>query len=228
MKVSDAIQSRRSVRAFKNTPVPRTTVDQIIEIACRAPSSSNVQPWQVYALDGEKLKTFCDIACVAHNAIRNDPELAKEYRAGHTTYPTKWESPYLERRRQNGWSLYNLLGIAKGDSNRMHEQHQQNYRFFGAPTGLFFTIDRSLGNGLLVDHGMFLENVTLLAREFGLETCAIAAWNSFAKLVLEEIGASEREALVCGIAIGYPDEQAVVNTLNTPRVPLTEFFKWVD
>lgn len=228
MNVSQAIVSRRSIRAFDSTPVPRTTIEQIIKTASRAPSNSNMQPWKVYAVDGEKLTHICDKACNAHNKVQDNLELAQEYRAGHEAHPRSWPSPFDERRRENGKSLYNLLGIKKEDRNLMHQQQQQNYRFFGASVGLFFTVNSSLSKRMWTDHGMFLENIVLLAQEQGLDTCLIGAWTAFAKIVLEEINAGDQETLVCGMAMGYPDKHAVVNTLCTPRAPLEEFFTWVN
>jgi nitroreductase len=110
----------------------------------------------------------------------------------------------------------------------MHAQHQRNFRFFDAPVGLMFTIDRVMGRGSLVDYGMFLENIMLAARARGLHTCPQAAWNGFAKIILPHIGAGPDEMLVCGMALGYADTSAIVNTFHTPRVPAREFTRWLD
>jgi nitroreductase len=121
-----------------------------------------------------------------------------------------------------------LLGIGKGDKDKMHVQHQRNYRFFDAPVGLMFTIDRVMGRGSLVDYGMFLQNIMVAARGRGLHTCSQAAWNGFSKIILPHIGAGENEMLVCGMALGYADEGNVVNTFHTPRVAVEEFAHWLD
>jgi nitroreductase len=121
-----------------------------------------------------------------------------------------------------------LLGIGKGDKDKMHAQHQRNYRFFDAPVGLMFTIDRVLGRGSLLDYGMFLQSIMVAARGHGLHTCPQAAWNGFAKIILPHIGAGEEEMLVCGMALGYADVDAPVNGFVTPRVPVAEFTRWLD
>jgi nitroreductase len=121
-----------------------------------------------------------------------------------------------------------VLGITKGDKDKMHLQHQRNYQFFDAPFGLMFTIDRVMGRGSLLDYGMFMQNIMVAARGHGLHTCAQAAWNGFAKIILPHLGAGPDEMLVCGMALGYADESAVVNTFHTPRVPVEEFAHWLD
>jgi nitroreductase len=137
-------------------------------------------------------------------------------------------SPFIDRRRENGWSLYGLLGIGKGDKDKMHAQHQRNYRFFDAPVGLMFTLDRVMGRGSLLDYGMFLQNIMVAARARGLHTCAQAAWNGFATLILPHIGASEKEMLVCGMSLGWADDTDPVNTLVTPRESVESFTQWLD
>ena len=226
--VDDAITSRKSVRAFTAQPVPRDTLTALLEVASRAPSGTNTQPWKVYVLQGESRSSLVARVCEAHDSIRANPALAQEYREEYDYYPEKWVSPYIDRRRENGWSLYGLLGIGKGDKDQMHRQQQRNFEFFDAPVGLMFTIDRIMGRGSLLDYGMFMENIMVSARGHGLHTCPQAAWNGFAKIILPHIGAGPDEMLVCGMALGYADESAVVNRLHTPRVPVQEFTRWLD
>ena len=226
--VDAAITSRMSVRAFTQAPVSRDTIEHLLQVASRAPSGTNTQPWKVYVLQGKSRDTLCDKVCAAHDAIRTNPELAAEYREAYDYYPEKWVSPYIDRRRENGWGLYGLLGIGKGDKDKMHTQHQRNYRFFDAPVGMMFTIDRVMGRGSLVDYGMFLQNIMVAARGHGLDTCPQAAWNGFAKIILPHIGAGADEMLVCGLALGYADATDVVNTFHTPRVGVQDFTHWLD
>jgi nitroreductase len=226
--VDAAIGSRFSARAFLPRPVARETVEEILQVASRAPSGTNTQPWKVYVLQGESLTGLSDQVCAAHDAIYADPALAQDYREEYEYYPRTWVSPYIERRRENGWSLYGLLGITKGDKDRMHAQHQRNYRFFGAPLGFMFTVDRVLERGSLVDYGMFLQNIMVAARARGLHTCPQAAWNGYAKIILPQIGAGADEMLVCGMSMGYADESALVNSFHTPREPVAAFTRWVD
>ena len=226
--VDAAITSRMSVRAFTSQPVARQTLTDVLQVASRAPSGTNTQPWKVYILQGASRDSLCAQVCDAHDAIRADPTLAAQYREVYDYYPEKWVSPYIDRRRENGWGLYGLLGIGKADKDKMHLQHQRNYKFFDAPVGLMFTMDRVMGRGSLVDYGMFLQNIMVAARGHGLHTCPQAAWNGFAKIILPHIGASTDEMLVCGMALGYADEAALVNTFHTPRVPVADFTHWLE
>jgi nitroreductase len=225
--VDQAITSRMSVRAFLPETVPRETLMQVLDVASRAPSGVNTQPWKVYVLQGETRDAMVSKVCAAHDAVRADPSLAAHYQEAYAYYPEKWVSPYIERRRENGWGLYGLLGIGKGDKDKMHAQHQRNYRFFDAPVGLMFTIDRVLGRGSLLDYGMFLQSIMVAARGHGLHTCPQAAWNGFAKIILPHIGAGEEEMLVCGMALGYADPSALVNSFHTPREPASQFTQFV-
>jgi nitroreductase len=226
--VDAAITSRMSVRAFTQQAVSREVLTELLQVASRAPSGTNTQPWKVYVLQGPTRNALCEKVCAAHDAIRANSALAAEYREEYDYYPEKWVSPYIDRRRENGWGLYGLLGIGKADKDKMHLQHQRNYKFFDAPVGLMVTMDRVMGRGSLVDYGMFLQNIMVAARGHGLHTCPQAAWNGFAKIILPHIGAGPDEMLVCGMALGYADESNVVNTFHTPRVPVAEFTHWVE
>ncbi|MES2980424.1 MAG: nitroreductase [Pseudomonadota bacterium] len=217
-----------SARAFLPTPVPRETIQHLLELGSRAPSGTNTQPWKAYVLQGASRDSLVAKVCAAHDAMRADPTLVAEYKEVWDYYPEKWVSPYIDRRRENGWGLYGLLGIGKGDKDKMHAQHQRNYRFFDAPVGLMFTIDRVMGRGSLMDYGMFMQNIMVAARGHGLHTCPQAAWNGFAKIILPHIGAGEDEMLVCGMSLGYADESQIVNTFRTPRVPAKEFTTWLE
>jgi nitroreductase len=226
--VDGAINSRMSTRAFLPTPVPRETMAHLLAVASRAPSGTNTQPWKVYVLQGGSRDSLVDKVCQAHDAIRAQPELAAQYTEEYAYYPEKWVSPYIDRRRENGWGLYGLLGIGKGDKDKMHAQHQRNFRFFDAPVGLMFTLDRVMGRGSLVDYGMFLQNLMVAARGHGLHTCPQAAWNGFSSIILPHVGAGSDEMLVCGMALGFADETALVNTFRTPRVQPQDFTTWLD
>lgn len=228
MTVDEAIQTRMSVRAFKPQAVAPELIRDILQIASRAPSGTNTQPWKVYVLRGQARDRLVEQVCAAHDAQRANPALAAEYREEYDYYPEQWVSPYIDRRRENGWGLYGLLGIGKGDKDKMHAQHQRNYRFFDAPVGLMFTVDRVMGRGSLLDYGMFLDNIMLAARERGLHTCPQAAWNHYSRIILPHIGAGPDEMLVCGMALGYADEGAIVNTFHTPREPVESFTRWLD
>lgn len=223
-----AIESRFSARAFLPKSVERADLEGILKVASRAPSGTNTQPWHVYVLQGASRDKVVKAVTEAHDVLARDPGLAAKYRAEYDYYPTQWVSPYIDRRRENGWGLYGLLGITKGDKARMHAQHQRNFCFFDAPVGLMFTIDRVLGRGSMLDYGMFLQNVMVAARARGLHTCPQAAWNDYSSLILPLIGAPESHMLVCGMALGYADEAERVNEFQTPRVGVSEFTRWLD
>jgi nitroreductase len=225
--VDAAITSRMSARAFTQQAVPRALLEQILEVSSRAPSGTNTQPWKVYVLQGASRDSLVEKACAAHDAIRANPDLAANYKESYDYYPEKWVSPFIDRRRENGWSLYGLLDISKGDKDKMHAQHQRNFKFFDAPVGLMLTINRVMGRGSLVDAGMLLQNIMVSARGHGLHTCPQAAWNGFANIIMPHIGAAEDELLVCGMALGYADTTDKVNTFHTPRVPVSEFATWL-
>ncbi len=226
--VDAALLGRMSVRAFLPRPVPRETIEHLLQLASRAPSGTNTQPWKVYVLQGASRQSLVDKVCAAHDAIRDNPALAAEYQEAYDYYPKQWVSPYIDRRRENGWSLYGLLGIGKGDKDKMHAQHQRNFRFFDAPVGIMVTIDRIMGGGSLVDTGMFLQNLMVAARAHGLDTCPQAAWNGYARIILPHVGASDNEMLVCGLSLGYADPADPVNTFHTPRVPVADFTTWLE
>ena len=217
--VDAAIASRRSIRAFLPTPVPRSDIEAILAIASRAPSGTNTQPWQVYVLVGSALRSLSAQLVAAYD----DPVA----RAGHTEeypyYPTEWSSPFIERRRKVGWDLYSLLGIAKTDKVRMHAQHRRNYEFFDAPVGFMFTIDRTMRQGSWLDFGMFLQSVMVAARGRGLDTCPQAAFNPFHRIITAAIGAPANEQLVCGMSLGHADPDAIENTLVSEREPVAGF-----
>jgi nitroreductase len=226
--VDAAIESRFSARAFLPRQVERELLTDLLRVASRSPSGTNTQPWNVYVLQGARKDDLVQKICEAHDAISVDPQLATEYREEYDYYPEKWVSPYIDRRRECGFGLYGVLGIAKGDRERMHAQHQRNFRFFDAPVGLMFTMDRIMGRGSLLDYGMFLQSIMLAARARGLHTCPQAAWNGFSKIILPHIGAGEKEMLVCGMSLGYADETAPVNSFQTTRVAAEAFTHWVE
>ena len=226
--VDTAILSRFSARAYLPQAVDRQVLEEVLQVAARAPSGTNTQPWKVYVLQGASRDELVRKVCAAHDAITADPSLAAQYQDSYDYYPTKWFEPYLARRRDNGWGLYGVLGIGRGDKDKMHAQHQRNFKLFDAPVGLMFTIDKIMGGGSLLDTGMFLQNLMVAARAHGLDTCPQAAWNQFSSIIMPHIGAGDNEMLVCGMALGYADESDKVNTFATPRVPAEEFVRWVD
>ncbi|MGH6611260.1 MAG: nitroreductase, partial [Burkholderiaceae bacterium] len=173
--VDHAIETRQSIRAFLPRPVPGSTIDEILQIAARAPSGTNTQPWKATVLTGAAKERLS----AAILAVYNDPAERKQHTEEYAYYPTQWVDPYLARRRKIGWDLYGLLDIGREDKAKMHAQHGRNYLFFDAPVGIIFTIDRILEQGSWLDFGMFLQNVMVAARARGLDTCPQAAFMQF-------------------------------------------------
>ncbi len=220
--VFDALATRRSVRAFLPEPVPQSEVEAVLAAAARAPSGTNTQPWRVRVLTGAARQRLVDAVQAAHN----DPSYVQA--EPYAYYPSEWKSPFIERRRKVGWDLYGLLGIGKADRARMHAQHGRNYAFFDAPVGLVFTIDRILNQGSWLDYGMFLQSVMLAARARGLHTCPQAAWTPFHRTVGEVLSFGPEEILVCGMALGYANPDAVENSLHTEREPVAGFTTFLN
>ena len=221
--VDAAITSRRSIRAYTAQPVARDDILQILQVAGRAPSGTNTQPWKVYVLEGERKQELSS----AILAIHNDPEQAKLHTEEYAYYPREWVSPYIDRRRKVGWDLYALLGLTRENKAGMAAQHGRNYEFFGAPVGLIFTIDRIMEQGSWLDYGMFLQSVMVAARGRGLDTCPQAAFTQYHRVIGSVLNIPENETVVCGMALGYADTTKIENSLITERMRVEEFVKFV-
>jgi len=219
-----AIVSRRSIRAFLPTAVPRQEIEAMLDVARHCASGVNTQPWQVHVLTGA-VKERVSAAILA--TYENPARLAEQDEP-YDYYPTEWVSPYVDRRRKVGWDLYSLLGIAKGDKPRMHAQHARNYRFFDAPVGLIFTIDRVMQQGSFLDYGMFLQSLMVAARARGLDTCPQAAFTTFHRIIAKEIGLADSQRLVCGMSLGYADPSRIENALVSERASVREFTHFYD
>jgi nitroreductase len=215
--VEDAITSRRSVRAFLPHPVPRALIEHILEVASRAPSGTNMQPWSVHVVTGEAKERLSRAILDAIEGGDEGDERTWKY------YPDEFFEPYLSRRRAVGWGLYGLLGITKGDHAKMKAQRAQNYRFFGAPVGMIFTIDNRLEIGSWLDYGMFLQNIMISARAHGLHTCPQAAFADYHRVIRLQLGIPEDRTVICGLSIGYEDKAAAANRLRTERAPVRGF-----
>jgi nitroreductase len=220
--VEEAMLSRRSLRAFRSDPVPRETVERILALASRAPSGTNIQPWHVTVVAGEARARLTQ-AMYAEFMERGEEAWKREF----DYYPSKWREPYLARRRKIGWDLYGLLGIGKGERERTHRQHARNYLFFDAPIGLVITLERDLPVGAWLDTGMFLQNVMLAARGFGLDTCPQAAIASAHPVLRRELAIPEEQVVVCGMSLGYARADAIENTLVTVREPVARFARFM-
>ncbi|KQZ52355.1 nitroreductase [Massilia sp. Root1485] len=222
--VDAAITSRRSIRAYLETPVAREDIEAILEVAARAPSGTNTQPWKVHVLTGAAKARLSDRILAAYA----DPAQNREHVEEYAYYPREWVSPFVDRRRKVGWDLYALLGLTRDNKTGMAAQHGRNYRFFDAPVGMIFTIDRIMEQGSWLDYGMFLQNIMVAARGRGLDTCPQAAFTQFHRIISDELGLPENEMIVCGMALGFADLDKVENTLVTEREPVSSFARFVD
>ena len=215
--VADALLSRRSVRGYLPTPVSRETVEGILYLASRTPSGTNIQPWRVYACSGAVRDALSAEILALHDA--GDRSHVAEY----AYYPVGWREPYLSRRRKLGWDYYGVMGITRDNKPGMHRQHGRNYAFFGAPVGLFFTLERAMERGSWLDAGMFIQSVMIAARAYGLHTCPQAAFMQYHRVVRRHLAIPESEILLCGMSLGEIDSDAPENALNTEREPVSGF-----
>lgn len=222
--VDAAITSRRSIRAFLPTPVAREDVEAILEVAARAPSGTNTQPWKVYVLSGGIKQELSERIMAAYL----DPVASREHVEEYAYYPKVWASPYIDRRRKIGWDLYALLSLTRDNKAGMQAQHGRNYVFFDAPVGLIFTIDRVMEQGSWLDYGMFLQNVMVAARGRGLDTCPQAAFTQFHKIIADVLQLPASEQVVCGMSLGFADSSKIENTLVTEREPVAGFAKFLE
>jgi nitroreductase len=214
--LNEIVATRRSVRAYTGEPVAKELVVDILERARQSPSGGNVQPWHVHVLTNDPLKEFIQ---QAQATVATHP---KGDGAEFSVYPQGLKEPYRSRRYKCGEDLYATIDIARDNKMGRLMQLAQNFTFFGAPVGLFFTIDRQMGRPQWAHLGMFIQTVMLLAEERGLGTCAQEAWSMFPKLVGSYLDLPAHMMLYCGMALGYPDKEHPINSLRTDRADLSE------
>ncbi|WP_455217963.1 nitroreductase [Kaarinaea lacus] len=219
MNVSDALRKRKSTRAFTDQTVSMETVRDILHVARHAPSGVNTQPWQVAVVTGEKKQDLCS---KMEEAFRSETMRKMDY----SYYPDEWVEPYRGRRKASGLLMYSTLNIGREDKQKQLDQWAANYRAFDAPVMLLFFIDHILNKGSYVDYGMFIQSVMLAAVERGLATCPQAALGEFPDIVRQELGYPPETILVCGMAMGYEDTGALVNSYRTDRVEVDDFTKF--
>ena len=222
--VDAAITSRHSIRAYLPAPVAREDIEQMLDVAARAPSGSNTQPWKAYVLTGAIKDRLTEELTRAFL----DPTISSTMKAEYRYYPDQWEPPYIERRRKVGLDLYKLLGLGREDKAGMQAQHARNYLFFDAPVGFNFTLDRTMNQGSWLDFGCFLQNLMVAARARGLDTCAQAAFNAYHTIIRQVTGIPESEIVVCGMALGYADMSRIENSLISEREPATGFTTFME
>ena len=217
MNVSEAVEARRSIRSFLDTPVSDEQLSQLLEKAARAPSGGNVQPWRVFVINGPSMPKF-------HQFLADtDPREKPAYEI----YPKELPSPYRDSRFKVGEDMYKLLNIPRDDKPSRFAHLARNFKFFDAPAAFFCFIDKTMGPPQWSDLGMFLQTFMLLAQEEGLDTCAQEAWANRSQAVAKFVGAEDNLMLFCGMAIGHKNPEADVNSLVSDRAPLEAWVKFV-
>lgn len=217
--VEEAVSQRRSLRGFLPDAVPAETVRRILHLAGRAPSGTNTQPWLAHVLTGDARQRLIDDILAARNA-------GEKHSAEIKYYPDRFPEPYLSRRRKVGWDLYGLLGITKGDFERTKAQHDRNFTFFDAPVGIIFVIERVMEIGSWLDYGMFLQNVMILARAQGLETCPQVAFTDYHKIIRRHVPMTDDQMVVCGMSLGKAQWDRHEVSLVTEREPTESFVQF--
>lgn len=217
LPTNEAILTRRAVRGFLSTPIPEEIVRELLALAGRSPSGSNIQPWKVRVLSGHPRHELTQAI------LASLPEGAERPKPTWTYYPEKWREPFIGRRRKIGWELYGLLGIRKGDMQAGEAFRRKNYDFFGAPVGMIFTLDEDLEIGSWLDFGIFLGHLVIAARGRGLDTCLQQSFADVHAVVHQQLGIPQNEKVVCGMALGFVDAEAAQNNLVTERAAVDEF-----
>ena len=210
MKVSEAVLSRRSVRAFLDIQIDNELIKSLLIKASRSPSGGNLQPWKIFILNNDSLKKF-----ISFQQNWSDPETP-----AYDIYPSKLKEPFRTSRYELGEQMYSILGISRDNKEGRMKQVMKNFEFFGAPAALFCFVDRQMGPPQWSDLGMFLQTFMLLAKEAGLDTCAQEAWSIKQDSVSQFVNAGDEDILFCGMSIGYQDPKAIINSLVSDRRPI--------
>ena len=210
MDVTEAVDSRKSIRAFLDKAVDNSLIKELLEKSSRAASGGNLQPWKIYVINGETMNSF----------HKFQSEWTEPETPAYAIYPENLKEPYKTSRYEVADDMYSLLGIEREDKEARFKQVLKNYEFFGAPAAFFCFVDRQMGRPQWSDLGMFLQTFMLLAREAGLDTCPQEAWAMKQESVTTFVEAPDELMLFCGMAIGYQDESEKVNELRTSRRPI--------
>ncbi len=221
MRVSEAIQKRISCRAFKTKPVSLELLKTILNKAGRSPSGGNLQPWHLFVIGGDELKK---LLIIVEQELKLFP---KGHSPEYSVYPKELEEPYWSRRFKCGEDLYSILNIGRDEKVQRRQQFSRNFKLFNAPVGIFVFIDRKMGPPQWSDVGMYLQNIFLLSKEYGLDTCAQESWCVFHELVQDYVRAPSNLMLFCGVAMGYMENNDPINSLRTDRAPLGEISNFI-
>lgn len=217
MNVSQSVASRKSIRSFLSTPVPNKLIKEILVKSSRSPSGGNLQPWKIFVLNNESMISFLEF-----QKNWTQPEQSR-----YEIYPSKLKEPYRTSRHEIGERMYEILGIEREDKEARISQVMKNFEFFGAPAAFFCYVDEQMGPPQWSDLGMFLQTFMLLAQEAGIDTCAQEAWSMKQDSVSEFLNIKNDDILFCGMCLGYKDESASINSLESPRRPIKEWAKFI-
>jgi len=221
MNVQQALEKRKSVRAFLDRAVEVEKVNAILNSASHAPSGANTQPWQVAVVTGETKQAL-------QKKIETEFRNGNTGKADYTYYPDEWIEPYKTRRVKCGLQLYTTLDIKREDKEKQLDQWAANYRAFDAPVMLLFFLDKHMQTGSYLDYGMFLQSIMLAAVDQGLATCPQASLADYPEIIKSTLGYAPDDILLCGMSLGYEDEGALVNSYRTPREPAEKFTRYFE
>jgi len=218
MQLREGMETRRSYRAFKPTPIPRETIEGILKAASQSPSYTNTQPWEVAVVSGKKKDELSKILYeLAKADVAPNPDLP---------LPKAWP-PELERRaREHSARRFRALGIERENEQQRKELRLLNFKFYGAPCVLFLFMDSTLTSWSIFDMGLFAQSLILAAHSFGLGSCLQASIVNYPDAVREFLGIPKTKLLVLGISLGYPDLAAPINSYRSTRVSLDDFVQW--
>ena len=220
MNIEQAILQRQSIRAYEDRAVDKEIIRSILDAARWTPSGVNTQPWQIEVVSGASKQTLSEAILAARETSGANPD--------YDYYPAEWREPYKGRRKACGLALYGALEIGREDKQKAIEAANNNFRFFDAPVGMFFFMDKELGQGSWLDMGMMLQSIMLLAKQYGLDTCPQASLAENPDVVRQQLGVSDDKLLVCGLSMGYAQQDAAVNQYRTERLAVDEFTHWHD
>ena len=221
MNIKKLIESRFSVRNFLEKKVDTSIIINILETANKAPSGGNIQPWNVYVLNKKSKNKLIS------KALKNYNDGIQE-KVEYEIYPKPLEEKYRLRRSQCASDMYKALSIERNDINKRLDQIKENFKFFGAPTAMIITIDKSFSKNGWGHVGMFLQNLWLLAVNEGLGMCLQESWSIYPQTVRSVIKHPNNEIVWCGIALGYPNPDHPINNYKTSREPIDSFVKFVN
>lgn len=221
MDISSAIQQRHACRAFLDKPVSDAVIKNILDTSRWAPSGVNTQPWKVAVVRGQHKQAITDALVLA----KENQQTAKP---DYQYYPTTWQEPYKGRRKDCGLALYGALEIGREDTEKQKQAWYNNYRFFGAPVGLFIFIDAGLAQGSWLDLGMFIQSIMLAAMDQGLASCPQASLADYPDIIRQQLDWPANDKLACGISLGYADAEHPVNRYRLDREPIETFTRWYE